>query len=64
MDEALDEYILAHIDKESDYMHRLWRATQLHLLYGTDGKWSLTRTIVEDVGRDGASEVGVGDWHV
>lgn len=30
----LDEYILQHIDKESDYMHRLWRATQLHLLYG------------------------------
>ena len=32
--EKIDEYILAHIDKESDYMHRLWRATQLHLLYG------------------------------
>ena len=32
--EALDEYILRHIDSESDYMHRLWRATQLHLLYG------------------------------
>ena len=34
MSETIDEYILAHIDKESDYMHRLWRATQLHLLYG------------------------------
>ena len=32
--EKIDEYILEHIDKESDYMHRLWRATQLHLLYG------------------------------
>lgn len=32
--EKLDDYILQHIDKESDYMHRLWRATQLHLLYG------------------------------
>ena len=32
--DKIDEYILAHIDKESDYMHRLWRATQLHLLYG------------------------------
>ena len=31
---SLDDYILAHIDKESDYLHRLWRATQLHLLYG------------------------------
>ena len=32
--EALDDYILQHIDPESEYMHRLWRATQLHLLYG------------------------------
>ena len=32
--EKIDEYIRAHIDKESDYMHSLWRATQLHLLYG------------------------------
>ena len=31
---SLDDYILAHIDQESDYLHRLWRATQLHLLYG------------------------------
>lgn len=30
----LDDYILQHIDPESDYMHRLYRATQLHLLYG------------------------------
>lgn len=34
MNETLDEYIFRHIDPESDYMHRLWRATQLHLLYG------------------------------
>lgn len=32
--ENIEEYILGHIDRESDYMHRLWRATQLHLLYG------------------------------
>ena len=32
--EKLDDYILQHIDEESDYMHRQWRATQLHLLYG------------------------------
>ena len=31
---SLDDYILQHIDQESEYMHRLWRATQLHLLYG------------------------------
>ena len=34
MNHELDEYILRHIDPESDYMHRLWRSTQLHLLYG------------------------------
>ena len=56
MSETIDEYILAHIDKESDYMHRLWRATQLHLLFA--------RTTVEDAGGDGASEVGVGNWHL
>jgi len=33
-DSLLDDYILEHIDPESDYLHRLWRATQLHLLYG------------------------------
>lgn len=31
--ELLDDYILAHIDSEPEYLHRLYRATQLHLLY-------------------------------
>ena len=31
---AIDDYIIDHIDKESDYLHRLYRATHLHLLYG------------------------------
>lgn len=30
---SLDDYILAHIDPEPDYLHRLWRATHLHLNY-------------------------------
>ncbi len=30
----IDDYILAHIDREPDHLHRLYRATQLHLLYG------------------------------
>ena len=30
----LDDYILAHIDPEPDYLHRLWRATNLELLNG------------------------------
>lgn len=32
--ELLDEYILAHIDAEGDYLHRLYRATHTKLLYG------------------------------
>lgn len=30
----LDEYIVRHIDPEGDYLHRLWRDTQLRLSYG------------------------------
>lgn len=29
-----DEYILGHIDAEGDYLHALWRDTQLRLSYG------------------------------
>lgn len=29
-----DEYILRHIDAEGDYLHALWRDTQLRLSYG------------------------------
>lgn len=32
--EQLDEYILAHIDEEGEYLHRLYRATHVKLLYG------------------------------
>ena len=31
---TLDEYILGHIDAEDDYLHALWRDTQLRLSYG------------------------------
>ena len=31
---GLDEYILSHIDPEGDYLYRLWRATNIHLLHG------------------------------
>jgi len=31
---TLDEYILSHIDGEGDYLHALWRDTQLRLSYG------------------------------
>lgn len=31
-DDALEEYILRHIDVEGDYLHALYRATHIHLL--------------------------------
>ena len=33
-EEAMEEYIKAHIDPEGEYLHALWRDTQLRLLYG------------------------------
>ncbi|MBR1933541.1 MAG: class I SAM-dependent methyltransferase [Prevotella sp.] len=32
--EALDSYLLDHISPEPDYLYRLWRATNIHLLHG------------------------------
>lgn len=32
--EKIDDYILEHIDDEGEYLHRLYRATHTHLLYG------------------------------
>ncbi len=34
MTEELERYILAHIDAEGDYLYRLYRATNVHLLRG------------------------------
>lgn len=31
---TLDDYILNHIEPEGDYLHRLWRATNLHTIHG------------------------------
>ena len=33
-DEKLEEYILSHIDAEGEYLYRLYRATNVHLLRG------------------------------
>lgn len=30
----IDEYILQHIDPEPEYLYRLWRATNIHMLHG------------------------------
>ncbi len=32
--EKIEQYILDHIDPESEYLHQLYRSTNLHLLYG------------------------------
>jgi len=34
MDTELEKYILSHIDEEGDYLYRLYRATNVHLLHG------------------------------
>lgn len=31
---TIDDYILSHISPEGDYLHSLYRATNIHLLYG------------------------------
>ncbi len=31
---TVDEYILQHIEPEPEYLYRLWRATNIHLLHG------------------------------
>ncbi|MBQ9644808.1 MAG: O-methyltransferase [Prevotella sp.] len=33
-EQQIDAYILSHIDPEPDYLHQLWRATNLQLLHG------------------------------
>ena len=33
MNDELEQYLLSHIDPEPEYLHRLWRATHLHLNY-------------------------------
>lgn len=32
--DLIDEYICSHSDSEGDYLYRLWRATNIHLLHG------------------------------
>ncbi len=33
-DKLLEDYVLAHSDAEPEYLYRLWRATNIHLLHG------------------------------
>ena len=32
--QLLEQYILQHIEPEPDYLYRLWRATNIHMLHG------------------------------
>lgn len=32
--DLIDEYVRSHSDPEGDYLYRLWRATNIHLLHG------------------------------
>jgi caffeoyl-CoA O-methyltransferase len=34
MDSVLNDYVLAHSDPEGDYLHRLFRATNIHTIHG------------------------------
>ena len=34
MSPDLEDYVLRHIEPEPDYLYRLWRATNIHLLHG------------------------------
>lgn len=34
MTPELEQYVLSHIDPEGEYLYRLWRATNIHLLRG------------------------------
>ena len=34
MKDELQDYILAHIEPEPDYLYRLWRATNVHTIHG------------------------------
>lgn len=59
---TIDEYILSHISPEGDYLHRLYRATNIHLLYGRMAsghlQGRLLKMIVEMTGARKILEVG------
>jgi len=59
---TIDEYILSHISPEGDYLHRLYRATNIHLLYGRMAsghlQGRLLKMIVQMTGARYVLEVG------
>ena len=59
---TIDDYILSHISPEDDYLYRLYRATNVHLLYGRMAsghlQGRLLKMIVEMTGARNILEVG------
>ena len=59
---TIEDYILDHISPEGDYLHRLYRATNIHLLYGRMAsghlQGRLLKMIVEMTGARNILEVG------
>ena len=60
--EELEKYVLAHIDAEGDYLYRLYRATNIHLLHGRMAsghlQGRLLKMLVEMVKPENILEVG------
>jgi len=58
----IEDYIEAHTDPESEYLHRLYRATQIHLLYGRMAsghvQGRLLKMLVEMIGPKNVLEIG------
>ena len=58
----LDEYVLSHSDAEPEYLYRLWRATNVHMLHGRMAsghlQGRLLKMLVEMVNPQNIIEVG------
>ena len=59
---TIDEYITQHIDKEGDYLYRLYRATNIHTIHGRMAsghlQGRLLKMIVEMINPKNILEVG------
>ena len=60
--EELEKYVLSHIEAEGDYLYRLYRATNIHLLHGRMAsghlQGRLLKMLVEMVKPENILEVG------
>ncbi|MCR5068744.1 MAG: O-methyltransferase [Prevotella sp.] len=58
----LDDYVLAHSDNEPEYLYKLWRATNIHMLHGrmASGRLQgrLLKMLIQMVKPDNIIEVG------